>query len=355
MKILAINPGSTSTKIAVYDDKNEIFTKTLRHTVEELAPYKNIIEQFEFRKNIIVEALKEQNIDIEELGAVVGRGGLLKPIPGGVYRVSDELIKDLKSLEYGEHASNLGGILAHAIANELKNEVPSFIVDPVVVDELQELARISGHPDAPRISIFHALNHKAVAHRYARSIGKKYEDLNLIVAHLGGGCSVGAHAKGKVIDVNNALNGDGPFSPERTGGLPVGAFAALCFSGKYTHAEVNKIIAGKGGMVAYVGSNDAYKIELAAKAGDEKAKLILEAMSYQISKEIGAVSAVLCGKVDQIIITGGLAKSDIMRDWMQERIEFIAPITFYPGEDEMQALAEGAFYALNGEYEIRNY
>lgn len=355
MRILAINPGSTSTKIAVYDDVNEVFTKTLRHNVEELAPYKNVIEQFEFRKKIIMEALSEQNIDTESIDAVVGRGGLLKPIPGGVYRVNSEMIKDLKEMKRGEHASNLGGILAFEIAKTLTKDVPSFIVDPVVVDELQDLARISGLPELPRVSIFHALNQKAVAHRYAREIGKKYEDLNLIIAHLGGGCSIGAHEKGNVIDVNNALNGDGPFSPERSGGLPVLALAELCFSGKLSFGEVKKMIAGKGGMVAYLGSNDAYKAELAAKAGDKKSALIFEAMGYQIAKEIGGAATVLRGKVDQIIITGGIAKSDMMCSWIKERVDFIAPVTVYPGEDEMQALAEGAYYALTGEYEIKNY
>jgi butyrate kinase len=355
MKILAINPGSTSTKIAVFEDTKEVFTKTLRHSVEELAPYNNVIEQNEFRKNIILEALKEQNIDPESLDAIVGRGGLLKPIPGGVYKVNDEMIKDLKEMKRGEHASNLGGIIANEIAKSLKKDVVACIVDPVVVDELQDLARLSGHPELPRVSIFHALNQKAVAHRYARENGKKYEELNLIIAHLGGGISVGAHLNGKVVDVNNALDGDGPFSPERAGGLPARQLAELCFSGKYTYDEVKKMITGKGGMVAYLNSNDAYQVELKALAGDKECRLVYEGIAYQVAKEIGSAAAALCGKIDAIIVTGGIAKSDPIVDWIKERVSFIAPITVYPGEDEMQALAEGIYYASKGEYEMKEY
>lgn len=355
MKILAINPGSTSTKIAVYDDTNEVFTKTLRHSVEELAPYKNIIEQSGFRKNIIIEALDEQNIDIESLDAVVGRGGLLKPIAGGVYKINDNMLSDLKAGLRGEHASNLGGILAQEIKNSLKKDIPAYIVDPVVVDEMQDLARLSGHPELPRLSIFHALNQKAVANRYAREAGKKYNELNIIVAHLGGGISVGAHEKGKVVDVNNALDGEGPYSPERTGGLPVRQLAELCFSGKYSYDEIKKMITGKGGFVAYLNSNDAYQIELQSNAGEPKARLIYEGMAYQIAKEIGSAATVLKGKVDQIIVTGGIAKSAPVIEWIKERVSFIAPITVYPGEDEMQALAESAYYADKGEYPVNEY
>ncbi len=355
MKILAINPGSTSTKIAVYEGTNEVFTKTLRHSVEELAPFKNIIEQYEFRKNIIIEALNEQSIEVDSLDAIVGRGGLLKSIPGGVYKVNEAMLTDLKAMTRGEHASNLGGIIASEIAKSMDKETPSFIVDPVVVDELQDLARLSGHPELPRVSIFHALNQKAVAHRYARETGKKYEELNLIIAHLGGGISVGAHQAGKVIDVNNALDGDGPYSPERSGGLPARQLTELCFSGKYTYDQVRKMITGNGGMVAYLNSNDAYKVELAAVAGEPEARLIYEGIAYQVAKEIGSCSAVLCGKIDQIIVTGGLAKSDPIVDWIKERVSFIAPITIYPGEDEMQALAESVYYAIQGEYEIKEY
>ncbi len=355
MKILAINPGSTSTKIAVFDDINEVFTKTLRHSVEELAPYKNIIEQSDFRKNIIIEALNEQNIEIDSLDAIVGRGGLLKPIPGGVYSINEKLLEDLRSGQRGEHASNLGGILANEIKNFLQKSVPAYIVDPVVVDEMQDLARLSGHPELPRLSIFHALNQKAVAFRFARENGKKYRELNLIVAHLGGGVSVGAHEKGKVIDVNNALDGDGPYSPERSGGVPARQLAEMCFSGKYSYDQIRKMITGNGGFVAYLNSNDAYQIELQSNAGEPKARLIYEGMAYQIAKEIGAAATVLKGNVDQILVTGGIAKSPPIIDWIKERVSFIAPVTVYPGEDEMQALAESAYYAGIGEYPVQEY
>lgn len=355
MKILAINPGSTSTKIAVYEGLENVFTKTLRHNVEELAPYHKIIDQYEFRKDIIISALSEQGIKVSELGAIVGRGGILKPIPGGVYKVNDTLLADLRGDKISEHASNLGGVLAHSIAAEAGENVPSFIVDPVVVDELQDLARLSGHPEVPRVSIFHALNQKAVARRFAHETGKKYEDLRLIIAHLGGGISVGVHEYGKVIDVNNALDGDGPYSPERSGSLPMNAFANLCFSGKYDYPTVKKMITGKGGMVAYLNSNDAYEIEKKALAGDKEASLIYEGMAYQVAKEIGACAAVLSGKVDAVIVTGGVARSEIVCKWISERVSFIGPVKIYPGEDEMQALNDSAYYAMNGELEMKEY
>ncbi|TAL69722.1 MAG: butyrate kinase [Bacteroidetes bacterium] len=355
MRILAINPGSTSTKISVFDDLIENFTTVLRHSAEELSKYPRIIDQYEFRKKIIINALKQAEIDIQTLDAVVGRGGLLKPIPGGVYRVNDKLIEDLKKELLGEHASNIGGILAKEIANENIRKIDAFIVDPVVVDELDDIARISGNPLLPRISIFHALNQKAVARRYAREINKKYDNLNLIVVHLGGGITVGVHRHGRVIDVNNGLDGEGPFSPERAGTLPAGALTKLCYSDKYQYHEIRKMITGKGGMVAYLGTNDAAEIEKRINNGDEKAKLILEAMAYQIAKEIGSCSTVLSGKIDCILITGGLAFSDFIINLISERVIFLAPIKVYPGEDEMKALAEGTYYALKGELPIREY
>ena len=355
MKTLAINPGSTSTKIAVFEGLHEVFTKTIRHDVDELSQFPKIIDQYNFRKDIILSELKEVDCKIEEFDAIVGRGGLLKPIPGGVYKVNDDLIADLKKEILGEHASNLGGILAKEIASEIGPDVPSFIVDPVVVDEMDDLARISGRPELPRISIFHALNQKAVARRYARDHNKKYEDINLIVAHLGGGITVGAHQKGKVVDVNNGLDGDGPFSPERTGSLPIGAVVKLCYSRKYEIHEVKKMITGKGGMVAYLGSNNAYEIEKMIVQGNKEAELIYKAMCYQIAKEIASCAAVLCGKVDSIIITGGMAKSQMTIDWIKERVDFIAPVEVYPGEDEMQALSEAVYYAMKGDLEIKEY
>lgn len=355
MKILAINPGSTSTKIAVYDDLKECFTSVIRHSVDELSKYHNMADQYDFRKEIIVKTLKENNINVATLDAVVGRGGLIKPIPSGVYRVNHAMLDDLRIGYMGEHASNLGGILAWEIAKYSKNPDNAFIVDPVVVDELDEIARYSGRPELPRISIFHALNQKAVARRYARNVGVRYRELNLIIAHLGGGITVGVHKNGRVIDVNNGLDGEGPFSPERAGTLPAGALAKLCFSGKYQLHEVRKMITGNGGLVAYLGTNDASEVEKRIAKGDEKAKIVYSAMAYQIAKEIGACAAVLAGKVDAIILTGGLAFSDMLVNMIKERVEFISKVEVYAGEDEMLALTENVYYALKGDLPIKEY
>jgi len=353
--ILAINPGSTSTKVAVYKNLEEEFTVTIRHTVDDLKRFERIFDQYEFRKEVILKTLEGAQIDIKKINAVVGRGGLVRPIPSGVYRVNQKMLDDLRKELYGEHASNLGAILAHEIARLIGDNVPAFIVDPVVIDELDDIARLSGHPELPRISIFHALSQKAVARRFAREHSKKYEDLNLIVAHLGGGITVGVHHNGRVIDVNNGLDGEGPFTPERSGTLPAGQLVRLCFSGKYSYPEIRKMITGKGGLVAYLGTNSALEVEERIACGDDYAELIYKAMAYQIAKEIGAASTVLKGNVDAILITGGLANSPMLIKWIQERVYFIAPIYIYPGEDEMYALTEGAFFALKGELPIREY
>lgn len=355
MKILAINPGSTSTKIAVFEDLNLKYDKTLRHSVEELAPYNSIIEQYEFRRDCILSFLKEQNDCPDTIDLFVGRGGLVKPIPGGVYKVNQSLLRDLKQGVMGEHASNLGGILAYEISKSAKKEDKAFIVDPVVVDELDEIARFSGRPEMPRLSIFHALNQKAVARRFAREQNKKYEELSLIVVHLGGGITVGVHKNGRVIDVNNGLDGEGPFSPERTGSLPVGSLIKLCFSGKYQLHEVRKMITGAGGMVAYLGTNNGTEVEKRIENDDHQARMVFLAMAYQVAKEIGACATVLSGRVDSIILTGGLAYSELLTKWIKKRVGFIAPIHTYPGEDEMQALTEGVYYATKGEVPIREY
>lgn len=356
MKILAINPGSTSTKISVYEDDKSIFTETIRHNVDELGKFKSITDQYEFRKQYIVEALTTNNLCIDDLDVVVGRGGLLKPIPGGVYEVSDQMISDLKIGIQGEHASNLGGILAKEIAKISKKNIPAFIVDPVVVDELDDIARLSGRPELPRVSIFHALNQKAVARRFSNDIEKDYKELNLIVAHLGGGITVGAHKKGRVIDVNNGLDGEGAYSPERAGTLPSGSLARLCFSGKFQLSEIRKMITGNGGLVAYLGTNDAKLVEqLAYNNADSKSRMIFEGMAYQIAKDIGSAATVLKGEVDAILITGGIAYSKNLIKLISERVKFIAPIHVYPGEDEMQALAESAFLAVKGQMEIKQY
>lgn len=346
LRILAINPGSTSTKIAIYDDEKEVFETTLRHPSEEINKYHKIIDQYDFRKEVILNTLNEQGINLTKLNAVVGRGGLLKPIEGGTYEVTENLIKDLKDALQGEHASNLGGILAYEIASKLN--IPSFIVDPVVVDEMQDVARISGMPELKRISIFHALNQKAVARRAADEMGKAYDEVNFVVAHMGGGVSVGAHRKGKVIDVNNALDGDGPFSPERSGGVPIGGLAKMCFSGEYTLNEIKKKIKGLGGLVAYLDTNDAREVSNRIEKGDKEAELIYKAMAYQISKEIGAFATALKGDVDAIILTGGIAYDKVFTSWIKENIGYIADVIIYPGEDEMSALSNGGLRVLKG-------
>ncbi len=351
-KLLIINPGSTSTKIGVFQDEELLFDETLRHTTEEIKQFDTIVDQRDFRKKVILDLLKEKNFDIQSLDVVVGRGGLLKPIPSGTYEVSDSLVYDLLTAKGGEHASNLGGILAKEIGDEIR--VPSYIVDPVVVDELQDIARFSGVPELPRISIFHALNQKAVAKRYAKEKGVDYESLNLIVVHMGGGVSVGAHQNGKVIDVFNALDGDGAFSPERAGAVPPGALVKLCFSGQYTEKEIMKKLVGGAGFNAYLNTNDAREVAKQAET-DAFAKNVLDAFIYQVSKDIGAQAAVLSGKVDQIILTGGIAYGQYVTDEIKKRVGFIAGVTVYPGEDELLALAQGALRVMNGEEAAKEY
>jgi len=352
-RLLVINPGSTSTKIAVFDNEKPVFEETIRHSTEELAPYATVADQFEFRKNMILDTLNAKGINITKLSAVIGRGGLLKPIESGIYEVNDAMLKDLREAKRGQHASNLGGILAYEIASSL--HIPAYIVDPVVVDELDDIARITGMPELERISIFHALNQKAVARRAARDLGKSYEDVNLIVAHLGGGISVGAHKKGRVVEVNNALDGEGPMSPERAGTLPVGGLIKLCYSGKYTIDEMKKKIVGKGGLVAHLGTNDGREVVRRIEAGDKHAELVYRAMAYQVAKEIGACAAALEGKVDAICLTGGLAYDKLLTGWIKESVEFISQVLVYPGEDEMIALAEGGLRVLRKEEEPKVY
>ncbi len=353
VKSLIINPGSTSTKIGVFEDETLLFEETLRHSTEEIASYASIVDQKDFRKQIILDLLKEKNFDINSLQVVVGRGGMLKPIPGGTYAVSDDLLEDLKIGKQGQHASNLGGILAREIADSIG--VPSYIVDPVVVDELMPISRYSGVPELPRTSVFHALNQKAVAKRYAKEQGKAYDSLNLIVVHMGGGVSVGAHEKGRVIDVFNALDGDGAFSPERAGAVPTGALIKMCFSGEYTEKEVYKKVVGNGGFNAYVGTNDMRDVEKMVQGGDERAAEIREAFIMQVAKDIGSMACVLKGQIDQIIITGGIAYDKVVVNGLTERVGFLAPITVYPGEDELLALAQGALRVLNGEEKAMEY
>lgn len=351
-KVLTINPGSTSTKIALYGEQGELWNQTLRHPAEEIAHFGRIAEQFEWRLSLILEAMEARGESLSELSAVVGRGGLTKPVMGGTYEVTTALLDELRTTPM-EHASNLGAPLADAIAR--KAGVKAYIVDPPTVDELQPTARVSGVKALPRLSVFHALNQKAVARRYAAEVGKPYEELNLVVAHMGGGVSVGAHRKGCVIDVNNALDGEGPIAPERAGSLPAGSLVELCFSGKYTKAEVKKMLCGKGGVVDLLGTNSMIEVRERAAAGDEEASLVLEAMCYSIAKNIGAMAAALDGKVDAVILTGGLAYSEVLTDKIAHRISFIAPIEIYPGEDEMLALAESGLAVLRGEREAKIY
>ena len=353
VKSLIINPGSTSTKIGVFEDETLLFEETLRHSTEEIGRFANIVEQKDFRKNIITDLLRSKEFDIKSLNVIVGRGGMLKPIPGGTYAVTEELLEDLKKGVQGQHASDLGGILAKEIGDSIG--VPSYIVDPVVVDELMPIARYSGVPELPRVSIFHALNQKAVAKRYAKEIGKPYESLRLVVVHMGGGVSVGAHENGRVIDVFNALDGDGAFSPERAGGVPNGALIKMCFSGKYTEKEVYGKMVGKGGFNAYLGTNDMREVTKRADEGDEKAAEAKQAFLLQVAKDIGSMACVLNGKVDQIIVTGGIAYGADVVAALKERAEWIAPFTVYPGEDELLALAQGALRVLNGEEEAMAY
>jgi butyrate kinase len=352
--ILVVNPGSTSTKIAVFRNRKQIFLINIKHPQEELAKYNRIADQFDFRKQTIIEELEKSGIDIMKMDIVVGRGGLLKPIAGGVYFVNEAMIRDIHN-PMGEHESNLGGLIAVELAKFIGNGVPAIIVDPTCVDELEEIARISGMPELPRKSLLHTLNQRAVARTYASAINKPYEEINVIVAHMGGGVSVGAHYKGRIIDVNNGLNGDGPMSPERSGGVPAGQLVGLCFSGKFTQEEIMKKLKGKGGFTAYLGTSNALEIEKRIEEGDKYAELIYHAMAYQVAKEIGALSTVLKGEVDGILLTGGLAYGQIIIDDITERVKHLGPVQIFAGENEMEALAMYGHMVLNNELEPKEY
>ncbi len=352
--ILAVNPGSTSTKFALYDGDELMFDKTLRHGASELEGYKRMTDQLPFRYDVIMEALRNDGTDLQTISAVVGRGGLVNPIESGIYEVNELMRKHLGEAVNGEHASNLGALLAEMMVASMPG-ARAYIVDPVVVDELEPVARLSGHPLISRKSIFHALNQKAVARIYAASVGREYEEMNLVVAHMGGGISVGAHRSGRVIDVNNALNGDGPYSPERSGGLPASQFADLCFSDQFTREEVKAMLAGKGGMVAYLGTNSFMDACRRADEGDELAVLVVDGCSYQTAKEIGAMSVVLRGAVDGIILTGGLAYDTGHVERISAMVKSIAPIFVYPGEDELKALAFNGYLAVTGRITIKEY
>lgn len=359
-RLLVINPGSTSTKVAVYEDERPEFVEVLRHPAQELAAYRHVLDQYAFRLKTVLQLLADKEIPVDSLSAVVGRGGLLRPIPSGTYTVNDRMLADLWNRDKErEHASTLGGLVARHIADLAG--VPAFIVDPVVVDEFEDMARISGLPEISRKSIGHALNLKSAARRAAADLGRPYSDLNLVVVHLGGGISVAAHRGSRQIDINQALDGGGPFAPERSGGLPIGDVVRMCFGVRpydglrLTYDQMFKKLAGLGGLVAHLGTNNALEVEGRIRAGDAHARLIYEAMAYQVAKEIGAMATVLRGEVDAIVLTGALAHSAMLLDWLRERVSWIAPILVYPGEDEMLSLAQGALRVLRGEESAREY
>ncbi|MGC9361668.1 MAG: butyrate kinase [Candidatus Syntrophosphaera sp.] len=354
-RILAINPGSTSTKIAVYDGDKPVFEKTLRHDPAELEPYPTIIDQYEFRKELVMKAMEENSVDPHTLNAVVGRGGLVRSVPGGTFKINEAMKRDLKdtSLWGRTHASNLGAFIADAIAKEL--DIPAFIVDPVVVDEFEDIARISGIPEIERKSLLHALNLRYIARLMAAKLDKKLEEANMIGVHMGGGISVSAVKNGRIVDVNNALLGMGPFSPQRAGALPIGDLLELAFSGKYTHKELIKYLTKSAGLMAYLGTDSGIEVNERIKSGDKKAKLIADAMCYQVAKEIGACACVLKGKIDAIFFSGGLVFNDYIIEEISSRVEFLAPIHLYPGEREMEALSQGGLRVLNGLEQAQEY
>lgn len=352
MRILVINPGSTSTKVAVYEDERPILLRNIRHAAEDLQQFSTCFDQLPLRQEKIVQTLEEEEIPFA-FDAIVARGGLTHPIPAGVYRVNEQMLHDTRTAQR-QHVCNLGCHIAAALAKRLK-DCPAFIADPVIVDEMCPEARICGSPKMARHSVWHALNQRATARRHAHSIGKRYEDLDLIVAHLGGGITIGVHHHGRTIDVNNGLDGEGPFSPERAGTLPSADLIRLCFSGAYSETELLRRVAGKAGLVAWLGTSDTREILERIEAGDEQARLIMDAMIYHVAKGIAAQAAVLCGRYDAILITGGLAHADYITSRLRERVSFIAPVHIYPGENEMESLAENALAVLRGTREVQEY
>ncbi|MGQ7871062.1 butyrate kinase [Sunxiuqinia sp. sy24] len=353
-RILAINPGSTSTKFAVYFNDECKLNRTLRHSIDELSSYKSILKQFDYRKGMIIDALMEEGFDVDSLKYIIGRGGLTYPLESGVYLVNNDMLKHASEGVYGQHASNLGPLIADFIANQIPG-AKAFIADPVVTDELDEIARITGHPRFQKRSIFHALNQKATARLHAKKHDVPYERLNLIVAHLGGGISVGAHKQGRVVDVNNGLDGDGPFSPERSGGLPTGQIIDWCFDSRMSKADIRRMVVGEGGYVAYLRTNDAREVEEMASQGNAKAQLIQDAMAYQVAKAIGEMAVVLDGQIDGILLTGGVAYSDYITAYIERKVGFLGRVYVYPGEDELEALAKNALRVARHETQAKAY
>lgn len=351
-KILAINPGSTSTKVALYEEERPLLELTLRHTTEEVSRFADVIDQLDWRRGLILSTLRDNGFDIKELSAVIGRGGLIRPVTAGVYEVNSRMRHDLRHAQM-KHACNLGGLLAAQIAHMAK--VKAYIADPPVVDEMDDVARITGMPMCPRKPIFHALNQKAIARLHCERSGCVYEKSNLIVAHMGGGISVAAHRQGRIVDVNNALDGDGPFAPDRAGNIPSAELIKTCFSGKYTKEELLKFISSKGGLVALLGTNSVIQVVERIQQGDERARKVLDAMCYNIAKQIGAMAAALAGQVDGILLTGGIAFNEQIVGAIRERCSFIAPVSVYPGENELEALAINALVVLRGVIQPKIY
>lgn len=349
--VLVINPGSTSTKVALFRGTRRIAEQTMQHPVASLRRFRKLTEQVPMREAAVLRVLRSCGIDVVALDAIAARGGLLAPCPSGVYQVNEPMLRELEGGRYGVHASNLGAILGSRIAGLAG--VPAFVVDPVIVDEMTPEARFSGIPEIERRSIWHALNQKAVARRVAAGLGKPYEKANLIVAHLGGGVSVAAHCRGRAVDVNNALDGDGPFAVERSGGLPVGDLLRL--ADRMPKTELLRRVTGHGGVVAYLGTNDMREVERRAVGGDQQARAVIAAMAYQVAKEIGACATVLRGEVDAVVLTGALARCRPLIARIRRRVRFIAPIRIVPGEMEMDALALGALRVLRGEARARRY
>ena len=350
--LLAINVGSTSTKIAFFRETHAVVSETIRYSSEELARYAGLRDQLSLRTDDLLQFLEKNEINLQNIDILISRGGLGKPGPAGAYKIDAPMCEDLLEGKYGKHPSALGPAMVRDIAG--KYNKPAIIIDPPSTDEFQPSARISGLPELERKSAFHALNQKAAARRVAGEMGKKYEDLNLVVAHLGGGITIGAHHNGKVVDCTHGLS-EGPLTPERAGSLPTQELLDLAFSGKFDKKQLQARLVGQGGLVAYLGTTDAQKIEAMIRQGDEKAKLIYQAMAYQIAKDVGAMSAVLKGRMDAIVLTGGLACSEMLTGWIKEWVGFLAPVFIYPGEDEMTAMAEGALRVLRGEEELKKY
>lgn len=352
-RILAINPGSTSTKIALYAGTEELFCKTIDYPAERIHACPSVYSQLDFRLADVLRVLSEHGIDPESPDFIIGRGGAVKPVHGGAWEITEKMLDDLRKAVYADHASNLGAMIVHELAS--KKGIPACVVDPPATDEMDDVARVTGHPLFRRRSRLHTLNQKAVAHRAAAELGIPYKKARLIVAHLGGGVSVGAHRRGRIVDVNDAYDGSGPMSPERSGTLPAGQVAKLCFSGDYTPEEFQKMLVGRGGLFAHLGTTDVREILRRIDSGDDHARLVLDAMIYQTAREIGACAAVLEGVVDGVVLTGSIMQSDILAAMLSRKIAFLGRVLVYPGEDEMEALRDAALRVIRGGERVNPY